>query len=68
MAMPHVCGYDVVKALNRLNKRPKIGIITGWDVGLKPTGYEDTNIDFIIRKPFNFKTLTKHINELSISG
>ncbi len=68
MAMPHVCGNDVVKALNRLDKRPKIGIITGWDVKPKPTDYEDINIDFIIKKPFNFKALTKHINELSISG
>ena len=68
MAMPHVCGYDVVKALNRLDKRPKIGIITGWDVKPKPTDYEDINIDFIIKKPFKFKALTKLINELSISG
>jgi two-component system cell cycle sensor histidine kinase/response regulator CckA len=64
MAMPHVSGYDVIKALNRLDKTPKIGMITGWDGKLITTDGKDLNIDFILKKPFDFNVLTKHINEL----
>ncbi len=39
MAMPDVFGYDVIRALNELEKRPKVGIITGWEK-LKPLDEE----------------------------
>ncbi|MCP4254224.1 MAG: PAS domain S-box protein [Candidatus Scalindua sp.] len=68
MAMPQVSGYDVVKALNMLDKIPKIGIITGWDGKPVPIEDKDINIDFILKKPFDFKVLMKHINALFISG
>ena len=66
MAMPEVFGYDVIKALNELDKKPKIGIITGWGEKLKPIDDEDLKVDFIIKKPFILSELTKHINELFI--
>ena len=66
MAMPEVFGYDVIKTLNKLEKRPKIGIITGWGDKLMPPEEEGLKVDFIIRKPFDFSELTKHINELGI--
>jgi PAS domain S-box-containing protein len=62
LAMPNVFGYDVVKVLNGLKKRPKIGIITGWseyDVSNK-----DIKVDFYLKKPFKHSELAKHINEL----
>ena len=64
LAMPDVFGYDVIKAVNELEKRPKIGIITGWGEELKPIEGEGVKADFIIRKPFQRSELTKHINEL----
>ena len=63
LAMPNVFGYDVIKVLNTLEKRPKIGIITGWGEELKPIDKEGMKVDYIIRKPFNFSELTKHIND-----
>jgi YesN/AraC family two-component response regulator len=30
LAMPNVYGYDVIKVLHTMEKRPKVGIITGW--------------------------------------
>jgi response regulator RpfG family c-di-GMP phosphodiesterase len=63
LAMPHVFGYDVIKALNLLEKRPKIGIITGWGENLRSIKEVGEEIDFIVRKPFNFSELTKKINE-----
>ena len=68
IAMPVVCGYDVIKALNKLKKRPKIGIITGWDEKLKPLENEDLKVDFIIKKPFDLSELTKNINDAFNNG
>ena len=51
-----------------MEKRPKIGIITGWSEELKPIDEEGMKVDFAIRKPFNFSELTKHINELFSAG
>jgi len=62
MAMPDVYGYEVVKVLNKLEKRPKIGIITGWGEKLEHIGEEDFEVDFIVKKPFNLSELTKDIN------
>ena len=64
LAMPEVFGYDVIKALNKLEKRPKIGIITGWGGNFKPLDDEEFKVDFIIRKPFELSELTKQINDV----
>ena len=63
IAMPNVFGYDVVKALNRLKKRPKIGIVSGWKEKLKNIDDKELNVDFYLKKPFTHSALTKHINE-----
>ena len=62
MVMPEVFGYDVIKALNELERRPKIGIITGWGDKLKPIEDMALKVDFIIKKPFSFSEIVKHIN------
>ncbi len=64
MAMPDVFGYDVIKALNELERRPKIGIITGWSEKLKPIEDETFKVDFILKKPFDFSEITRHINNV----
>ena len=65
LLMPNVQGYDVVKALNKLDKIPKIGLMTGW-ADLKPIDEEGTKVDFILKKPFKHAELAKHIDELDI--
>lgn len=62
--MPKISGYDVIKILNKLEKRPKIGIITGLGEKLKPIDQEGIKVDFFIKKPFDFSELTKHINDV----
>ncbi len=64
LAMPGVTGYDVIKALHALEGTPKIGIITGWRQKLKLIDGENMKVDFIIKKPFNFLELAKHINDI----
>ena len=65
LLMPNVQGYDVVKALNKLDKIPKIGLMTGW-ADLKPIDEEGTKVDFILKKPFKHAELAKHIDGLDI--
>jgi len=64
LAMPHVFGYDVIKVFNKLEKRPKIGIITGWGGVLKPMDDEEFKVDFIVRKAFGLSELTDNINDV----
>jgi len=63
LAMPGISGYEVIEVLNKLEKRPKIGIITGWGENVD-TAAEGINVDFIARKPFDFSELAKQINGL----
>jgi FixJ family two-component response regulator len=62
MVMPEVFGYDVIRALNDLERRPKIGIITGWGEKLKPIEDENIKVDFILKKPFDFSEMMKLID------
>ena len=63
LAMPIIFGFDVIKVLNDLEKRPKIGIITGWGEKLNPIEDEGIKVDFILKKPFNLSELSKNIND-----
>ena len=56
LLMPDVQGYDVVEALNKLDKIPKIGLMTGW-ADLKPIDEEGTKVDFILKKPSDRKSV-----------
>ena len=64
LIMPEVSGRDVIKELNMLDKRPKVGLITGWSEKIESFYNEDLQIDFIIKKPFDFSELSKHINNI----
>ena len=61
LSMPDVNGYEVVRAINKLEIRPKIGIITGWRGGLERFDEEGSKVDFILKKPFKNAELIKHI-------
>ncbi len=63
LVLPDMSGYDIVKVIDELDKRPKVGLITGWDEKIETKSREELKVDFIIRKPFDFSKLTSHINE-----
>ncbi len=65
--MQGVNGNQVVKFLNSLEERPKIGIITGSSAEIEPEENEDFKTDFILIKPFKIKELAKHINEVFVT-
>lgn len=66
IAMPDIFGYDVIKVLNGLKKRPKIGIISGWNKKLSSVTGKEFKVDFYLKKPFKHSELTRHINDLRI--
>ncbi|MHC4268697.1 MAG: PAS domain S-box protein [Planctomycetota bacterium] len=67
LAMDNVTGYDVIKAINKLDNRPKIGITTGRINKLKYIHEEDDlKVDFTMKKPFNLSELARHIDALGI--
>lgn len=64
LVMPDVSGYKVVETLNRLEKRPKIGVMIGWSEKIEGIDKNELNVDFIIKKPFKFSVLVGHINDV----
>ena len=68
LVLPDMSGHDVVKVINELDKRPKVGLITGWDEKIETKSREELKVDFIIRKPFDFSKLANHINEALNAG
>jgi CheY-like chemotaxis protein len=63
LVMPYVSGQYIVKALDTLVKRPKIGLMTGWSDKIENINKKDLKVDFIIKKPFDFSELSRHIND-----
>ncbi len=63
ITMPDVSGYEVIAVLKRLEKRPKIGLMTGWSEDIETKDKNELDVDFILRKPFNFSELSKYMNE-----
>ena len=61
--MPGISGYDVVAVLNSQEKKPKIGMMTGWSDKIEAKEGNGLNIDFIIKKPFELSVLAEHIND-----
>ncbi len=61
--MPKVSGYDVAMFLDTLEKKPKFGLMTGCDEKLMTLDDEDLKVDFILKKPFDFSELERHIDD-----
>jgi PAS domain S-box-containing protein len=66
LVMPGVNGRDVVNSLKMMNKRPKVGVVTGWKYSMEDAEKEGLEVDFITRKPFDMYNLRKEINDLLI--
>ncbi len=64
LIMPNVTGFDVIRSINGLDRRPKIGLVTGSSEKFKTVAGDGLNVDFIIRKPFSLSEITKNINSL----
>ncbi len=61
--MPEVSGYDVAIFLDTLEKRPKIGILTGSSELINTKEREEMKVSFVIRKPFDFLEIMKQVDD-----
>ena len=64
LVMPDVTGREVIKTLETLDRKPKVGIITGWNYTADDADKEDLKVDFIVKKPIDFEELVKHIHDV----
>ena len=48
--------------LDKLDKRPKIGLMTGWNDKIETKDKAGLIVDFIIKKPFDSSEITEYIN------
>ncbi len=64
LIMPNVTGYDVIKSLNGLDKKPKTGLITGWCEKFDSVEGEGLSVDFVVEKPFDLLTIARYINDI----
>ncbi len=62
LVMPEVGGRAVIKAMDALGKRPKVGLITGWCEKLEFPKDKGLRVDFIVKKPVDFPILAQHIS------
>ena len=62
--MPNVTGLDVIKVLNGLNIRPKIGLVTACKEELSHVCGVGLSVDFVIKKPFELSEISKNIEDI----
>ncbi len=63
IVMPEMSGYELISELNKLVKRPVIGVITGWSEDFETKEKNELKVDFILQKPFKLSVLSKYMNE-----
>ncbi len=62
--MTKVSGYDVAMFLDTLEKRPKLGIITGSIELINTKEIEEMKVSFVVKKPFDLSEILNHINDV----
>ncbi len=63
LGMPVVSGWDVIRFVESLKRKPKIGLITGWADMLDSLKEDDLGVDFVISKPIKFRKFSTLIKE-----
>ena len=62
-AMPKIKVFDLIKSLDALENRPKVGIITGMKDESVLKKKEDLKAHFIAEKPIDLPVLLRYIND-----
>ncbi|MFQ5957409.1 MAG: ATP-binding protein, partial [Candidatus Brocadiales bacterium] len=64
LAMPGVSGWDIIRELEALDKRPKVGLITGWGTMFENLKKDELGVDFVVKKPIEFSELSRLIESV----
>jgi CheY-like chemotaxis protein len=57
LGMPGMSGWDVCRAIKKMNPRTPVGIITGWGMEIGEEKMKEVELDFLISKPFDFNQI-----------
>jgi len=63
LGMPNMSGWDVCKAIKEMSPSTPVGMITGWGMEVDQSKKEESGVDFIISKPFDFKQILNVVAE-----
>jgi len=63
LGMPNVSGWEVCKAIKRMSPKTPVGMITGWGMEIDETKKEESGVDFVISKPFDFSRILNLVTE-----
>jgi CheY-like chemotaxis protein len=63
LGMPGMSGWEVCKAIKEMSSCIPVGMITGWGMELDQAKKEESGIDFVISKPFDFNLILKVVDE-----
>ncbi len=64
LGMPDMSGWEVSNAVKQKNPHVPVVVITGWGIDPDPDKMKDSEVDFIINKPFQIDQLEKIIKNL----
>ena len=63
LGMPGMSGWEVCRAIKEMSSRIPVGMITGWGMELDQTKKEESGLDFVISKPFDFNLILRLVDE-----
>jgi CheY-like chemotaxis protein len=63
LGMPKLSGWEVGKMIKGMNPKVPVAMITGWGVELDREKLNESGIDLIISKPFNFDQVIDLVSE-----
>ncbi len=63
LGMPRVSGWEVGKAVKKINPAVPVAMITGWGMELNREKMSENGIDMMISKPFNLEQLMHLVSE-----
>ncbi len=63
LGMPGMSGWEVCKAIKKMNPHTPVGMITGWEAEVDQAKIEENGIDLLIPKPFQFDQILQVLGE-----
>jgi signal transduction histidine kinase/ActR/RegA family two-component response regulator len=63
LGMPKISGWEVGKAIKKMNSKVPVAMITGWGMELNRDKMSESGIDLIISKPFDFSRVLQLVSE-----
>jgi DNA-binding response OmpR family regulator len=63
LQLPDLDGREIALHTRNLNPRPRVGLITGWDLDSVSNVHENYGIDWVLLKPLNLDELIDRMNE-----